>query len=346
MNVVILYDAGADHWSDADVRAVVTSVRRVAAILQAAGHQVRRVPVRPGLKWVQACRRADLVYNLVEGLEGVSDMEPLLVGTLELVGVPFTGCGARTTALCHKKPVVNAWLASEGLPVPAWLMPRGNAVPAEFPLPAIVKPAAEDASVGIDQGSVVTTRRALRQRVAALTEQFDEVIVQQYIAGREINVGFVGDTVLPLSEIDFGAMEQGRWHIVSFEGKWQPGSPDDLGSQPVCPAPLPDELRERIVTVARGAWRAVGGRGYGRVDLRVDAEGRPWVIEVNPNPDLSEDAGLARMARAAGWSYETLVTRIADTALEAAAQTASASALAAGSTSRAERASRKRAARP
>jgi D-alanine-D-alanine ligase len=257
--------------------------------------------------------------------------------------VPFTGCGARATALCHKKPVLNAWLASQGLPVPEWIMPKGNAVPADFPLPAIVKPAAEDASVGIDQGSVVTSRKALRQRVAALTEQYDEVIVQRYVAGREVNVGFVGDTVLPLAEIDFSAMEGTRWPIVSFEGKWQPGSADDIGSQPVCPAPLADDLARRIVDVARGAWRAVGGQGYGRVDLRVDAEGRPWLIEVNPNPDLSEDAGLARMARAAGWRYEDLIVRIADTALEAAALAASATALTAGASSRAERRSRKRA---
>lgn len=344
MKVVVLYDAGADHWSDADVTAVRAALQRIGDILRAAGHEVRRVAVRPGLAWVGACQRADLVYNLCEGIEGVSGMEPMAVGTLELTGTPFTGCGSRAIALCHRKPVINAWLASQDLPVPAWVMPRGHVVPTDFPLPAIVKPAAEDASVGIDQGAVVTTRKALRQRVAALTEQFDEVIVQRYIGGREFNVGIVGTTVLPISEIDFSAMTKNRWHIVSFEGKWEPGSADDLGSQPVCPAEIPDAVAQQLKAIATAAWRAVGGSSYGRVDLRVDAEGVPWVIEVNPNPDLSEDAGLARMARAAGWSYEDLVLRIADQAVEAAAQAASVSALAAGASSRTERATRRKAA--
>lgn len=344
MKAVILYDAGADHWSDADVRSVMTSLARIAQILRAAGHQVRKVPVRRGLGWVKACQSADLVYNLCEGLEGVSDLEPMVLGALELTGTPFTGCGARTTALCHRKPVINAFLTAQGLPVPQWVMPAGHGVAADFPLPAIVKPAAEDASVGIDQGSVVTSRKALKHRVAALTEQYDEVIVQQYVAGREFNVGIVGATVLPISEIDFSGMAQGRWHIVSFEGKWEPGSLDDLGSQPVCPAEIPDPLATQLTALALQAWRAVGGTGYGRVDMRVDADGRPWILEVNPNPDLSEDAGLARMARTAGWTYEDLVMRIATLALEAAAQTASATALAAGATSRGERAARRKAA--
>lgn len=344
MKVVILYDAGADHWSDADVTAVHESLQRIAVIMRAAGHQVRKVPVRQGLGWVKACQAADLVYNLCEGLEGVSGLEPMVVGALELTGTPFTGCGTRTTALCHRKPVINAWLAAQGLPVPEWVMPAGHRVPNDFPLPAIVKPAAEDASVGIDQGAVVTSRKALRQRVAALTEQFDEVIVQRFIAGREFNVGLVGDQVLPVSEIDFSGMSQDRWHIVSFEGKWVPGSPDDLGSQPVCPAPISDALAIQLSEIAKAAWRAVGGTGYGRVDLRVDADGNPWVIEVNPNPDLSEDAGLARMAQAHGWTFDDLVMRIAHHAIEAATQTASASALTLGTTSRTERARQRKAA--
>ena len=343
MKVVLLYDAGADHWSDADVTAVMVSLRRIGAILRAAGHQVQPVAARPGLAWVRACQRADLVYNFCEGLEGVSGMEPMLVGALELTGTPFTGCGARAVTLCHRKPVVNAWLASQGLPVPEWVMPRGHGVPADFPLPAIVKPAAEDASVGIDQGAVVTTRKALRQRVAALTEQFDDVIVQRYVTGREFNVGIVGTTVLPISEIDFSAMPADRWNIVSFEAKWEPGSLDDLGSQPVCPAEIPQALAKQLETIATAAWRAVGGSSYGRVDLRVDAEGAPWVIEVNPNPDLSEDAGLARMARAAGWTYDELVLGIANRAVEVASQAASVRALAAGASSRAERTARRKA---
>lgn len=269
------------------------------------------------LRWLQAVRGADLVFNLCEGIGGISRYETLVAATLELVGVPFTGAGAWTITVCHNKPLVNALLHSQGLPVPPWSVPQNGRIPQNFPLPAIVKPAAEDASVGIDQRSVVSTRRALRERVEALAQQFGEVMVQQYIPGREIAVGIVGDTVLPLSEIDFAAMPPGTWPILSFDAKWRPGSPEDLGSQPVCPAKLHPTLARRVRAVAVAAWNAVRGCGYGRVDLRVDRAGQPWILEVNPDPDISDDAGLSRMAQAAGWSYEELILRIAELALSA-----------------------------
>jgi D-alanine-D-alanine ligase len=337
VRIVVLYDGVAEGWSDKDISAVLESVNRVTAVLRGAGHSVQRVPVQPGLRWLAPCRRADVVVNLCEGVGAVSRAESLVAGTLELAGIPFTGVRPEALVTCLRKPVANAVLAARGIPVPRWIQPSGNRVPTDFPLPAIVKPATEDASVGIDQGSVVTTRRVLTQRVAQLSEQFDEVIVQQYIGGRELAVGFVGDQVLPISEIDFSAMPEGAWPILCFDAKWTAGSPADAGSQPVCPARVPKALQDRLVALAQDAWRAVGGSGYGRVDFRVDENGQPWVLEVNPNPDLSEDAGLARMARAFGWSYEDLVLRIVDLALADAERTQSLDvALATGARSRAE----------
>jgi D-alanine-D-alanine ligase len=207
-------------------------------------------------------------------------------------------------------------------------MPRGHKLPKDLPLPAIVKPAAEDASVGIDQGSVVTTKAALTQRIARLTEEFNDVVVQQYVAGRELAVGFVGNTVLPVSEIDFAKLPKDAWPILSFDAKWTKGSSDDLGTQPVVPAQISSELEKRVVTAAREAWNAVEGTGYGRVDLRVDEDGQPWIIEVNPNPDISDDAGLSRMAHAAGWSFSELILRIAEAALSDARTSASVAQLA------------------
>ena len=138
----------------------------------------------------------------------------------------------------------------------------------------------------------------------------DPVIVQQYIAGREIAVAFVSDEVLPLSEIDFSTMPEDHWPIVTFEAKWSPNSPDYKGTVPVCPADIDNHLRDRIVTIASDAWKTVRGHSYGRVDFRIDDEGSPWLLEVNPNPDSSPDAGLANMAMAHGWTYDELVMRI------------------------------------
>jgi D-alanine-D-alanine ligase len=317
VRVVILYDPGAEDWTAEDIAGVMQAVEDIACIFEAIGHQAQRVAVRHDMRWFGICRRADLVFNLCEGVHGVSQWEDHVVATLELAGIPYTGSGLWTLAACRRKAVCNTLLAHAGVPVPRWTVAHGR-IEDDFPLPAIVKPAAEDASTGLDKHSVVTDRKSLRSRVAAMTEQFDEVLVQQYVAGREFNVGFVGDRVLPLAEIDFAAMPTSSWPILTYAAKWQTGSPEDLGSRPVCPAQISQRVAERLSRVAQAAWRTMLGKGYGRVDLRVDDAGRPWVLEVNPNPDLTDEAGLSRMAKAAGWDYPELVRRIAEVALREA----------------------------
>ena len=322
MRVAILYDAGSDEWSPQDVAAVVGNVHEVRDVLRRRGHEVELLPVRFGdFRWLTRARRADLVFNLCEGVNGHARFEDYVVGTLELTGVPFTGCRHWATTVAHRKHVANTLLSAAGLPVPAFALAQGNKAPADFPLPAIVKPSAEDASVGIDNGAVCTSKRALKKRVAQMLEQFDEVLVQEYVAGREFTVGFVGKRMLPIAEI----------RIVSYAAKWIPGSPEDEGTLPVCPAEVPAELGAGIAKVARDAWEYVsGGEGYGRVDLRVNEEGRPYVLEVNPCPDLSSNAGLARMGRAFGWSYDDLVMHVVDEALTRSQRHSAAAALVSG----------------
>ena len=331
MRIVVLYDGGADDWSPEDVQSVLEPVREVSAALQAAGHEVAKVPVHGNLEWFDRIRSGvDLVFNLCEGVGGASHWEYKVASAIELAKIPYTGGTAWMMTVCHRKPLLNAVLQAAGLPIPRWHVPAHEPVPEDFPLPAIVKPAEEDASVGIEQSSIVTTREQLVERVASHVEDYGSVIVQQYIEGREIAVAFVGDTVLPLSEIDFGRMPEDAWRIVSFDAKWTPESPEYSGTQPVCPALIDQPLAEHVVEVSRAAWKAVEGCGYGRVDLRVDAQGRPWILEVNPSPDISSDAGLVNMSRAYGWSYEQLVSRIVEVAL-ADAQEPPASPVLAGS---------------
>jgi D-alanine-D-alanine ligase len=317
VRIVILYDPGAEDWTTEEIRSVLRAVDEIGTIFGAMGHEIRKIPVRHDMRWFHAARRADLVFNLCEGVHGKSDWEEHVVGTLEFAGIPFTGSNLWTLAACRRKPVANTLLARAGLPIPLWTIAQGK-IDDAFPLPAIVKPAAEDASAGLDRGSVVTDRKALRARVAAMTEQFEEALVQEYIAGREFNVGVVGTRLLPIAEIDFSGMPEGAWPILTYAGKWESGSPDDLGSVPVCPANVPQKLGDRLVKTAEAAWSVMEGKGYGRVDLRVDDQGRPWILDVNPNPDLNDDAGLSRMAKAAGWDYAELVRRIAEVALREA----------------------------
>ncbi len=315
LKIAVIYDSGAESWTPEDIQAVLESVEGVCRVLTSAGHEVGRVPVHDDLAWFETVRAADLVFNLCEGVGGVSRLEYPVASAIELMGTPCTGTSSWTMTICHRKPVLNAVLQSRGLPVPGWTVPteRGD-LPAAL-LPAIVKPAAEDASIGIEQASVVATLDALHRRVHEMGSRHGLLMVQQYVPGREFNVGFVGEHVLPISEIDFSEMPSGAWPIVSFAAKWHSDSPEYTGTQPVCPAPIDHALRSRLVDTAAAAWRAVEGRGYGRVDLRVDREGQPWVLEVNPNPDLSTDAGLANMALAYGWTYDDLVLHIVEASL-------------------------------
>lgn len=331
MKVAIIFDAGMEDWTPQDIAAVVENVHEVRDVLRRRGHDATLVPVRHrDIRWLSRVSRADLIFNLCEGIGGHARYEDYVVGALELTGVPFTGCRHWAITIAHRKHVANTLLATAGIPIPAFTAATGNKLPAEFPLPAIVKPAAEDASVGIDNGAVCTSKKALKKRVALMLEQFEEVLVQEYVPGREFNVGFVGRRMLPISEINF-AMPSGTWPIVSYAAKWVPGSPEDEGTVPVCPAEISDDLAKRIGQVAKQAWEFIAGSvGYGRVDLRIGDSGQPYVLEVNPCPDLSSNAGLANMGRAFGWSYDDLVMQIVDEALMRSAADQAATALVRG----------------
>jgi len=316
MKIGILFD-GMSALAPVPDMQILESVEQIETILADAGHHCVRFPVDGGARWVERLRRArvDLVFNLCEGIDGIAELEAPAIGVLHLLGVPFTGASAGTLRLCLDKNLVNTILDRAGIPVPRWTVARPGDEITSVGFPAIAKPAAEDASLGIEQRSVVRSMRALKTRVAAMHQIWDEVLVQRFVTGREINVGIVGDRVLPISEIDFGAMPRGKWNIVSYSSKWATGSVEDLGTAPRCPADLPEELASEIEQIALAAWAAVGGSGYGRVDLRIDESGRPWVLEVNANADISADAGLARMAAVAGLSYPNLILAIVDVAL-------------------------------
>lgn len=316
MKVAILFDGLSALGKTPDVL-ILETVEAVEAALVEAGNAVTRVAVNPDGRWVERVRRAkaDLVFNLCEGIDGIGAFEPAVISALELMGIPYTGASSWTTAICLRKHVVNGILERLGLPVPRFGVVTPGAQLPSVGFPAICKPAAEDASVGIEQRSVVRNVRSLAARVEAMHARWDEVLVQRYIDGREVNVGILGETALPIAEIDFGGMPKGMWKIVSYQSKWLTGSEEDRGSVPRCPAELPPETAAELKRVALAAWRAVGGQGYGRIDFRIDAAGKPWLLEVNANPDLAPDAGLARMAGVAGLDYAALVHAICEHAL-------------------------------
>ncbi|MEP6692435.1 MAG: hypothetical protein ABJD07_14840 [Gemmatimonadaceae bacterium] len=310
MKIAMLFDGASALGASADIQ-ILETVEAIEAILVAEGNTVVRIPINTDGRWIERVRRAkaDLAFNMCEGIDGVAALEPAAIASLEILGVPYTGSSSYTTALSLRKHVVNALLDKLNLPIPRFAVVRRGGVLPTVGFPAICKPAAEDASVGIEQKSVVRTVKQLADRVEAMHERWDEILVQRFVDGREVNVGILDDQVLPIAEIKF-AMPKGMWRIVSYRSKWETGSDEDLGATPVCPAPLDRKLAAELKRVALDAWRAVGGVGYGRVDFRIDRTGRPWLLEVNANPDLSPGAGLARMARVAGYEYADVIRMI------------------------------------
>ena len=316
MRIAILFD-GASAYATKPDQLILGTVEAIENALVGEGNEVGYIPVYHDGKWIEKLRRGkfDLAFNMCEGIDGIATLEPAVISVLELFKIPFTGASSYTASVCLRKHVINGLLDKAGLPIPRFAAIRRGDPLVSVGYPAIVKPAAEDASLGVEQRSVVRNTRQLAARVEAMLELWDEVLVQRYVEGREVNVGVLGDTVLPIAEIDFGKMPRGQWRIVTYQSKWASGSVEDLGAEPRCPARLPAKVATEVRRVALQAWKLAGGFGYGRVDMRIDAAGRPWILEVNANPDIAPDAGLARMARVAGIEYPALIRDICELGL-------------------------------
>jgi D-alanine-D-alanine ligase len=182
----------------------------------------------------------------------------------------------------------------------------------EFPL--IVKPIHEDASLGIHQEAVVWDPTQLERQINYISGRYDQpALVESFVEGRELNVSLVGDgelRVLPISEIDFSDMPPDVPRICSYRAKWVLDSPEYQGTKPVCPALLPPAVEERVKGIALEAFSLVGCRDYGRVDIRLDKADVPYVLEVNPNPAISMNEGLARSVATSGMSYGDFIAEI------------------------------------
>jgi D-alanine-D-alanine ligase len=287
-----------------------------ASILGINGHDI--CVVLEKLKKLQP----DLIFNLTESLAQDSTNEIVMPAVLDMLGYPFTGSGSMALGLCLHKPKAKDILRSRGVPTPAscTLERAKDAAGVDLPFPLFVKLSREDASVGIKDENVVHDKRSLVRRVRDLIDEFEQpVLVERYVEGREVYVTLLGNArvaPLPFHEIDFSLMPPGRPRIVGYAAKWDESSPEYAGTTPVPVKELPEGLRASIERTAIAAFRALELRDYGRVDFRIDSDGTPYVIDVNPNCDISPDAGVARAARAAGMDYPTLIGRICEIAWE------------------------------
>jgi D-alanine-D-alanine ligase len=261
--------------------------------------------------------KPDLVWNCVETFHGHRYYESNIVGILELLKVPYTGSDHRSLMICQDKALSKKILKHHRVGVPPFVVSRRSRpirkVDADL-LPALVKPLAEEGSVGIAKDSFAETEEQALKRIAFLHERLSQdVIVEQYIDGREIYVGVLGDTrlkVLPPRELKFGNVPEGEPRYASFKAKWDPEYRERWGIYNTFADELPDRVTKRIDRVARRVFRVLQMSGYGRIDLRLTDAGKLYVMEANPNPEIAMYEDFAEAARRAGISYNDLIERI------------------------------------
>lgn len=323
---------------DTDLGAVVSKL--LAALSEQPGCDVVHHEVTRLADVERAVRtfRPNAVFNACETFYGESRNEPAVPLLLERLGVSFTGSPAPCLRHCLQKREATMLLRAAGVTVPATMRIESAAaalrLSPELAYPVIVKPEREDGSVGIDERSVVSDDASLARAVEAVVVGLGQpALVQTYIDGREIAVALLGypePRVLPLGEITFDDEAFGdRARVLTYASKWDESSPDYGGTKSIAAAASP-ALRSRIAACARRAFDALGMRDYGRVDLRLDASERPYVIDVNPNCDLSADGGFARAAARAGLTYSAAIGIVIQGALARAAVTGTAAGVGAG----------------
>lgn len=236
--------------------------------------------------------RPDVVFNACEAPLGRPELEAHPAALLEWTGIRFTGCGSETLALCRRKDRVNALLADSGVPVP----------PADG-FPCIVKPADQDGSVGIGLDSVCADEAAAAAARARLP---GPALTQRFLPGREFAVALWGRSEAEHDSVAEYLFSEGQ-ALNTYLSKWQVGGDEYRRAQLDYRSAIAPPLRRAILAAAAAAWRVVGARGYLRVDLRLDAAGRPCVLDVNPNPSISPETGIHRAAEEAGWTWERFV---------------------------------------
>ncbi|MFH1707772.1 MAG: GNAT family N-acetyltransferase [Planctomycetota bacterium] len=313
--------AGNPAWQVADA-GVLVEVAAIEAALKHGGAAVRTVGVRrlDDIPVALNGGAEEIVFNLVEALEGELFDACLVPAVCEAMGRGCTGNGAVCQVAALDKWQTKHLLAAFGVTVPEGVViPAGTAVdPARFAGRAwIVKPLRSDASEGIDADALVPVgdhaRVAIQAaRVHAATGQ--PALVEAYIAGREINVTLIerkgSVELMPLAEIDFSGLPAGTPHILDYNSKWVVDSVTYRNTPLRIPVGLDEPAAEAVRAAARRAWEALGCRDYARVDLRVDATGRPFALEVNPNPDVSPEAGFAAALHAGGVPFEAFVAQM------------------------------------
>ena len=305
--------------------AIIEEIGAVENAVRTLGHQCFVMAIHDEIltvmHWLQEIR-PDMVFNLCESVYGNSCWEMNIPALLDLFRIPYTGSSPLTLGLCQDKGKVKDILQSQGILTPRYkIFDRGVGPVKGNIFPIIVKPLHEDGSLGISKESVVFDNEALSRQIQYVIEKYHQpALVEEFIDGRELNAGLLESDgkvgVLPISEIDYSEFPEGVPKICGYEAKWMADSIEYQKSKPICPAPLEWVVKKRVEHVAVKAFKLFGCRDYARVDIRIDRNGKVYVLEVNPNPDISPESGMTRAIKVQGMTYEDFIGALLERALQ------------------------------
>ncbi|HQL00144.1 MAG TPA: ATP-grasp domain-containing protein [Smithellaceae bacterium] len=317
--VILLYNVDPD-WTQNEKDEVITLTQELSCALVGMGHPLVLVAVTEddlGSLLDSFDPSEYILFNWCEGLPGLAHSEWLAAKRLEMLGFTFTGADSETLALAQDKFKVKLLLDQAGIPTPAWHIYH-TPDPLEWNrFPAIVKPMNEHCSAGITPDAVVLNAAELASRIAFVLRTYKQpALVEEFIDGREFHVSVWGNetlTVLPPAEMDFSFFQNVRDRLCTYDAKFIPGSEHYEKIQTLLPAPLTGDESRALDDACQNAYRAIGCRDYARMDIRL-RDGVFYVLDVNPNADISSDASMACAAEAAGLSYGqmgSLIVRMA-----------------------------------
>ena len=313
MNVLLLYDLDPD-WTPHEKEEVTEAHIRLSDALSSAGFSIDRLPVvDPNFSQRLASfdSRECVLFNWCDGIPGLHHSEWMVVRQLEQMGFVFTGSGSDTLSLSYDKGRVKEILDRKGVPTPRWRMYHSSEANGWHEFPAIVKPAIGHCSEWLTSESVAMNAKELHDRISYLVEKVGlPALVEDFIDGREFHVSLWGNgrvEMLPPAEMDFSAFSDVHDRLCTYDAKFIPGSVHYENINTVVPSTLKDAELAELERVCMAAYKAIGCRDYGRIDIRL-RDGVFYVLDINPNPDISEDASMASAAEHAGYSHQDMAT--------------------------------------
>jgi D-alanine-D-alanine ligase len=309
--------APGSQFSEASLD-VLTQVEAFESALHELGHPCVRIAfTRDIQRFMEAMtkNKVEMALNLCETVDEEATLSGHPAAVLELLGIPFSGSPSISLMLTTDKVMTKSLLRASGIATPNYSVFSKMEQACSFDLryPVIVKPRFEDASIGIDQESVFESEKSLRKGIRNFSERFGDLLVEEYIGGRELNVslfGYPSAKVMAVADIDFSEFPEHLYPIVGYRAKWDKTSFEYHHTPRSFPQDLSSFLLGCVKRTAVACFKLFMLRDYGRVDMRVNGTGKAYVLEVNANPCLSPDAGFAAAAQHAGMTYSKLVDRL------------------------------------